>query len=256
MPPPPPLGGTLRGRGYVSSAGATLLGGAGPGSGAAEAAEPQGQEEECGPAGCQSSAPLPPAGVREQHWAKEPVPDRIGEARKTSARAARGPRSCADKSAGLQGLVAGARVSENLAVCGSPPRLPPPGTGSGCAARLGEGRSGHRGEPLAGRLWALCWERFRLLRRPAESWGCGPPVLAWGSGRSSSPRCLRLPPPLSLPPAVCGFQVDFLGGWLLLLLGLCERSMRTGDVRVRSVRGAVGWWLHNAAPRAARFKEK
>lgn len=32
--------------------------------------------------------------------------------------------------------------------------------------------------------------------------------------------------------------------------------MRAGDVRVRSVRGEMGWWLHNAAPRAARFKEK
>lgn len=29
-----------------------------------------------------------------------------------------------------------------------------------------------------------------------------------------------------------------------------------GDVRVRSGRGEAGRWLHNAAPRAARFKEK
>lgn len=122
-----------------------------------------------------------------------------------------------NKSAGLRGLVAGARGSENPAGRGTPPRLPPPGTGSGCTARLGEGRSGPSREPLAGRLGALCSERFRLLRRPAGSRGCGPRAQAWGGARVSLPRgaCVP-PPPLSRPPAVCGFQVDFLGGWLRL----------------------------------------
>lgn len=138
--------------------------------------------------------------------------------RKTSAWVAPGPRSCGgQQSPCLRGLVAGARGSENLAGCGTPPRLPLPGTVSGCASRLGEGRSGQRGEPLAGRLRALCSEQFRLLRRPAESPGCGPRPMAWGGGRVCLPRGAYVPPPpLSRPPAVCGFQVDFLGGWLLL----------------------------------------
>lgn len=146
------------------------------------------------------------------------APGWIGEARKTSARAAPGPRSCGgQQSAGLRGLIASARGSENLAGCGTPPRLPLPGTVSGCAARLGEGRSGQSREPLAGRLGALCSERFRLLRRPAELCGCGPPALPWGGGRGCPTRGAWVPPPpLSRPPAVCGFQVDFLGGWLLL----------------------------------------
>lgn len=38
------------------------------------------------------------------------------------------------------------------------------------------------------------------------------------------------------------------------------RTVREEHARRRrtcaSVRGEAGWWLHNAAPRAARFKEK
>lgn len=148
----------------------TLPGGAGPGSGAAEAAGPPRQEERLGRAGCASGARLsePRADSRGQGGREELAPGRIGEARQTSAQAAPGPRSCGGQQKPRPPRPRRGRAgSENPAGRGTPPRLPPPGTGSGCAARLGEGRSGPSREPLAGRLGALCSERLRLLCRPA-----------------------------------------------------------------------------------------
>lgn len=152
--------------------------------------DPPRQVEHLGPAGCASRAWLsePRAGSRGPGGREELAAGRIGEARQTSARAALGPRSCGGQQK-RRPLRPGRWLtgSESPAGSGTPPRLPPPGTGSGCAARLGEGRSGPSREPLAGQLGALCSERFRLLCRPAGPRGCGPRALAWGGGRVCLP---------------------------------------------------------------------
>lgn len=67
------------------------------------------------------------------------------------------------------------RGTEGSAGSATPLRLPPPGTSSGCAARLGEGGRGRRGESLA--RWpagALCSARLGLLRAGPQPPGCGP----------------------------------------------------------------------------------
>lgn len=109
-----------------------------------------------------------------------------------------------------------ARDAGGSAGSATPLRLPPPGTSSGCAARLGEGGRGRWREPLAGRpgLCARCGSGSPSGPQPLA---CGRPWLWVGVAAKCLPDVsLCPPPPLSRPPAVCGFQVDFLGGWLLL----------------------------------------
>lgn len=147
---------------------ATLLGGAGPASGAAEAAGPWGRGR---------SGPGPrrvPARVSELRAGGGGESGRRGWPLAGGARRAKllpGQRRVRgvvgdNKSAGRRGLVALARGSEDLAGSGTAALLPPPGTGSGRAARLGEGGAG-RGESR--------WLAGAGLCAPSSSGPCAGP---------------------------------------------------------------------------------
>lgn len=125
-PSPTALG--RSGGGAWVPAGPTLPEGRIPGSGAAEARGPQGPRELAAPRGCESEPCRGPnRGGAPNFWPGSAGSAELGQTTKATA--------------GLAWVLA--RAAEGSAGSATPLRLPPPGTSSGCAARLGEGGRGH-----------------------------------------------------------------------------------------------------------------